>query len=126
MKKLFLFFIFLTSSALAENSNNIVQKLKNIDNLSFNFEQNINGKIEKGNCIIEYPKKIYCKYNLKNEKILVSNGRSLVVKTLDSYYLYPIEKTPLNFILNKNFLLKKIINLNKFFFNLLFLEIELI
>ena len=126
MKKIFIFFIFLTSSALAENSNNIVQKLKNIDNLSFNFEQNINGKIEKGNCIIEYPKKIYCKYNLKNEKILVSNGRSLVVKTLDSYYLYPIEKTPLNFILNKNFLLKKIINLNKFFFNLLFLEIELI
>ena len=34
-------FIFLTSSALAENSNNIVQNLKNIDNLSFNFEQNI-------------------------------------------------------------------------------------
>ena len=129
MKKLFLFFIFLTSSALAENSNNIVQNLKNIDNLSFNFEQNINGKIEKGNCIIEYPKKIYCKYNLKNEKILVSNGRSLVVKTLDSYYLYPIEKTPLNFILNKNFLLKRIINsngriINNKFLNYKFIESE--
>ena len=41
-------------------------------------------------------------------KRLVSNGKSLVIKTLTSYYIYPLEKTPLYFILNKNFLLKKI------------------
>ena len=32
----------------------------------------------------------------------------MVVKTLTSYYRYPLEKTPLNFILDKNFLINKI------------------
>jgi outer membrane lipoprotein-sorting protein len=36
----------------------------------------------KRKCIIEYPKKIYCKYNTSNNKILVSNGRSLVIKLI--------------------------------------------
>ena len=33
---------------------------------------------------------------LKIKKILVSDGKSLVIKTLTSFYLYPLEKTPLN------------------------------
>ena len=81
------------------NKENIINNLKNINNLSFNFEQNINGKIENGNCIIEYPKKNFCKYNNLNNKILVSNGKSLVIKTKNgSYYRYN-KKTPLNYIL---------------------------
>ena len=51
--------------------------------------------------------------NLSNEKVLVSNGNSLVIKTKSSYYLYPIEKTPLNLILNKDFLIQKIKELNE-------------
>ena len=39
----------------------------------------------------------------------------MVIKTLNSYYIYPIEKTPLNLILNKEFLLDKIKDLNKKF-----------
>ena len=114
-KKLFLttLLLLIINNASASIKNEIINKLEIIENISFNFEQNINGKIEKGNCIVEYPKKIYCEYNLNNKKILVSNGKSLVVKTLSSYYLYPIEKTPLNFILNKKFLLKKIKDLNE-------------
>ena len=65
-----------------------------------------------GSCTIEYPKKIYCKY-LKNNKILVSNGKSLVIKTLSSFYRYPLKKTPLNLILDKNFLIEKIYNLKE-------------
>ena len=57
-------------------------------------------------------KKNFCNYNLENKKVLVSNGRSLVIKTSNSYYIYPLEKTPLNLILNKEFLLKKIKNLD--------------
>ena len=34
---------------------------KNTNNLFFNFEQNINGKIQTGLCTIKYPKKIFCK-----------------------------------------------------------------
>ena len=115
MKKLILifFFINLNNIALASIKEKVLDNLKNIENLSFNFEQNINGKIETGNCVIEYPKKIFCNYDLKNKKILVSNGRSLVIKTLNSYYIYPIEKTPLNLILNKEFLLNKIKDLNE-------------
>ena len=47
-------------------------------------------------------------YSTNNNKILVSNGKSLVVKAGTSYYRYPIEKTPLNIILNKNYLINKI------------------
>jgi len=100
--------IFFTTETTAEIKENIIQNFLAINNISFNFEQNINGKIEKGNCIIKYPKKIYCKYDLANEKILVSNGKSLVIKTKTSYYLYPLKKTPLNLILDKNYLIDKI------------------
>ena len=115
MKKysLILILIFITPEALASNKEEIINNLRNTNNLSFNFEQNINGEIENGRCTIQYPKKIYCEYNLDNKKILVSNGKSLVIKTSKSYYLYPLNKTPLNFILNKDFLLKKINDLNE-------------
>ena len=115
MKKAFflLLSIFLTSETSATTKDNINQNLKAINNITINFEQNINGKIENGKCTIEYPKKIYCSYNLDNNKILVSNSRSIVIKTSNSYYIYPIEKTPLNFILNKDFLLDKIIDLEE-------------
>jgi len=74
------------------------------------MEQNINGEKERGNCILKYPKKILCKYNSDKEKILVSNGRYIVIKTIDSHYIYNIKKTPLNLILNKKFILDKIQN----------------
>jgi outer membrane lipoprotein-sorting protein len=115
IKYLYIFiflFLFLFSNVHASNKNKIIEKLQNTENLNFNFEQNINGKIENGNCTIEYPKKIYCKYR-KNNKILVSNGKSLVVKTITSYYNYPLNKTPLNLILDKKFLIKKIYNLDE-------------
>ena len=96
MKKIFLIIFFTVSvnNVSASIKENIINKLKDIENISFNFEQNINGKIENGNCIIEYPKKIFCKYDLSNQKILVSNGKSLVIKTLSSYYHYSLKKTP--------------------------------
>ena len=117
MKNFFLVLFLLTlySNSHALGNSNIIKNFNAIENLSFKFEQNINGKIENGQCVIEYPKKIYCNYDLKNKKVLVSNGRSLVIKTLNSYYIYPIEKTPLNLILNKEFLLDKIKDLNEKF-----------
>ena len=115
MKKLLFIVIFFSiiSNVSASTKENIIKKFANIENVSFDFEQNINGKIEKGNCIIEYPKKINCKYNSGNQKTLVSDGKSLVIKTLSSYYSYPLEKTPLDTILNKEFLLKKLKNLDQ-------------
>ena len=105
---LILFFSLLANETSAEVKKKIIQNFINTNNISFNFEQNINGKIESGKCIIEYPKKVYCNYNLDNKKTLVSNGKSLVIKTRNSYYLYPLERTPLNLILDKNYLINKI------------------
>jgi outer membrane lipoprotein-sorting protein len=108
---IFIFFV-LISNSKAEIKEKIIENLQNVENLKFIFEQNINGKIENGICTIEYPKKIYCKY-MKNNKILVSNGKSLVIKTKTSFYRYSLKKTPLNLILDKNFLIKKINILEK-------------
>ena len=115
MKKILfcLIITFIIFEAKASQKKSIIENLKNTNNLFFNFEQNINGKIQNGLCTIKYPKKIFCDYNLSNEKVLVSNGKSLVIKTKSSYYLYPIEKTPLNLILNKDFLIEKIKDLNE-------------
>ena len=110
---LILIIIFFTTELKANNKQNIINNLKNTKNVNFEFEQNINQKIEKGNCIVEYPKKIFCEYSGKNNKILVSNGRSLVIKTKASYYRYPLEKTPLNLILDKDYLINKIKNLEE-------------
>ena len=114
LKYFLIFFLFIaTSIANAEIKDKIVQNLKDTENLDFKFEQNINGKIENGNCTIEYPKKIFCEYAKSNNKILVSNGKSLVIKTRTSYYRYPLKKTALNLILDKNFLINKIYDLEE-------------
>ena len=86
-------------------------KLTNI--LSFDFIQLIDKKKENGSCIIKYPKKIFCEYNGATKKIIVSNGKSLVIKNRNSgnYYIYPLKKTPLEFLLDKNYLISKMINL---------------
>ena len=127
MFKHFLFSIFLVliSNVQASNKDKILENLQNTKNLNFDFEQNINGKVEIGNCTIQYPKKIFCKYQ-KNNKILVSNGKSLVIKTLTSFYRYPLDKTSLNLILDKNFLIQKIENLKEKKLGETFINFEII
>ena len=79
------------------------------NNLSFNFIQTIENKNENGKCIIKYPKKIWCRYDNSNKKTIVSNGKSLVIKTANrgSYYRYPLSRTPLAFLLDKEYLISK-------------------
>ncbi len=112
MRKYFLLVIFILfpNQIFANIKENLIQKLNSTENISFNFEQNINGKVEKGKCVIKYPKKIFCEYNLANKKTLTSNGKSIVVQTKTSYYLYPLNRTPLDLILDKNYLINKIKN----------------
>tara|TARA_B100000963_G_C22412683_1_gene573971 strand:- start:198 stop:746 length:549 start_codon:yes stop_codon:yes gene_type:complete len=107
------FLLFSAVEASANIKEKIIKNLKSTNNLTFNFEQNVNGRTENGHCALSYPKKIFCKYNLKNNKILISNGKSIVIKTKNSYYLYPLDQTPLNLILDRNFLIKKIKSLNE-------------
>jgi len=115
MKKFYflLLIILLNNGVQASEKDKIIDNLKNIKNIVFNFEQNINDKIEKGKCTIQYPKKIFCKYNSANQKTLVSDGKLLAIKTLSSYYLYSLKQTPLEFILDKEFLIKRINSANQ-------------
>ena len=84
--------------------------MKLTNNLSFHFIQTINDKSEDGKCIIEYPKKIFCEYNGSDKKIIMSNGKSLFIKTgpKRNYSLYSLKKTPLIFLLDKEYLISKI------------------
>ena len=104
---LLFFSFYLPANSLPKNK--IISQLKLTNNLSFNFKQTINDKSEDGRCVIEYPKKIFCEYNNANKKILVSNGSSLVIETNNkgSYYHYPLNKTPLEFLLDKKYLISK-------------------
>ena len=112
MKKFIIFCLIFFSNISAQSSSNqkIINHLENINSLQFKFTQRIdNNNIEKGECIILYPKKIFCEYYDICNKILVSNGKSLVINSdkITNYYRYPLDKTPLNFILDKNFLISK-------------------
>ena len=112
MKKYFslIIFLFQILPANASIKVDVINKLKQTENINFDFIQKINEKTEKGNCTIFYPKKIFCEYFDKKGKILVSNGKSLVIKVKNTgaYYLYPLERTPLNLVLDKEFLISKI------------------
>ena len=111
MRYIIFFLIFFhPSNVFASSTEQIKNKLKETNNMSFKFIQKIGKKTEKGECIISYPKKILCKYDDIYNKILVSNGRSLVVnsKKIKNYLRYQLKDTPLNLILDKKFLLDKL------------------
>tara|TARA_B100001029_G_C14942625_1_gene384088 strand:- start:146 stop:700 length:555 start_codon:yes stop_codon:yes gene_type:complete len=107
-----IFFFFIQTNINASIKSKIINNFKLIENLKFNFVQKIGKKVEKGECIVAYPKKIFCKYDDRYNKILVSNGKSLVINSDKSnqYYRYRLDKTPLNLILDKNFLISEMIN----------------
>jgi len=112
-KYLIILIVIFSTSLNASNKDQIIKKLQTINNISFNFEHTINDKNEIGYCTVQYPKKMFCEY--ENKKIVLSNGLSLFIKNFDSelFYLYPIKKTLFNFLLDKDFLIKKILNLEE-------------
>ena len=97
------------NSAFSSTKEKLISQMQLTNNLSFNFIQTIGNKNENGKCIIRYPKKIWCEYDNSDKKIIVSNGKSLVIKTANtgSYYRYPLNKTPLEFLLDREYLISK-------------------
>ena len=81
-KVLIIFFILnFYNPAFSSAKERVISQMQLTNNLSFNFIQTIDNKNENGKCIIRYPKNIWCEYNNSNKKIIVSNGKSLVIKT---------------------------------------------
>ena len=106
MKKylIFMSIFFFTLNADGSSNEKIINYFEKINSLEFKFTQRIdNNNIEKGECVILYPKKILCKYYDLYNKILVSNGKSLIINSdkIKNYYIYPLDKNPLNLILDK-------------------------
>ena len=114
IKKIIIFLIIsnITNIVKASTKDEIIINFKKIKNISFNFKQTVDDKMEEGTCTIQYPKKIYCSYDNFKKKIIVSNGKSLVIKnqTTNQSFIYPLKKTPLYLLLDKDFLLSEIIN----------------
>ena len=109
---IFILIFFYPLNIFASSKQLIKNKLEETDNISFKFIQKIGKKIVRGECIISYPKKIFCKYDDIYNKVLVSNGKSLVIniKKITNYLRYNLKDTPLNLILDKKFLLDKLDN----------------
>ena len=107
---IFILIFFYPLNIFASPKQLIKNKLQETDNISFKFVQKIGKKTEQGKCIISYPKKILCKCDDIYNKILVSNGRSLVINSqkITNYLRYQLKDTPLNLILDKKFLLDKL------------------
>jgi len=116
MIRFIIFFFILINLNMVNASPNIeiANNFKKISSLKFKFIQKIdNNNSEKGECIILYPKKIFCSYDDIYNKILVSNGKSLIINSdkIKNYFRYPLDETPLNFILDKEFIISKIYEL---------------
>lgn len=107
-----LIYFFTTVLASGEISQELIEKLKNTQSLSFKFKQQISDKIENGECKIKYSKLMLCDYEDSYKKRIISNGRTLAViqRRYKKVFYYRLKKTPLNIILDKNFLIEIIQN----------------
>ena len=102
------FFLLIITSLLANEKDQIVAQLSNLNSLEFTFDQLINEKIEKGSCLLEFPGKLKCNYFDDKKKELVINNKRLAItqKKYNKTYHYPISKSPFLDILYKDKLLK--------------------
>ena len=92
----------------------ILDRLSEIKNFSFNFEQVTKEGVETGKCLLEFDKKLKCNYNDKLKKEILINNKTLVIhqRRYDKIYFYPISKSPFLNILSKDKLITLIQNSN--------------
>ena len=93
---LIILFFFFTLDLSANEKKQILIQLNNINSLEFTFEQLINGKNEKGNCLLQFPGKLKCNYFDSKQKELVINNKKLAItqKRYNKTYWYPLSKSP--------------------------------
>ena len=106
--KILTIFILLSVNLSADEKDQIVTQLNNLNSLEFTFDQIINDKIEKGSCLLEFPGKLKCDYFDDKKKELIINKKRLAItqKRYNKTYFYPISKSPFINILYKDKLLE--------------------
>ena len=122
---IFFYFLFFNNSE-ANLQEKLLNKYRTINTLSFDFTQKIGDKVEFGNCYIKYPLLMKCEYP-KKKKIIITNGKKLAIvkKRYKKIYYYPLKKTPLFYILNKESILNVIKNYQPFLINSNLIKYEL-
>jgi len=105
------FYLFFINYSQANFQEKLINKYKTINTLYFDFTQKIGEKVEFGNCYIKYPLLMKCEYP-KKKKSIIANGKKFVIikKRYKKIYYYPLKKTPLFFLLNKENILNLIKN----------------
>ncbi len=109
-KKFFLVLLFISFafSLSANQKDQIVTQLNNLNSLEFTFDQLVNEKLEQGSCLLEFPGKLKCEYFDNKQKELIINNKRLAItqKKYNKTYYYPISKSPFLNILYKDKLLE--------------------
>ena len=109
-RKFFLILLFTSFSfnLSANQKDQIITQLNNLNSLEFTFNQLVNEKLETGSCLLEFPGKLKCEYFDDKQKELVINNKRLAItqKKYNKTYHYPISKSPFLNILYKDKLLE--------------------
>jgi len=105
---LVLLFISFSFSLSANQKDQIVTQLNNLNSLEFTFDQLVNEKLEQGSCLLKFPGKLKCEYFDNKQKELIINNKRLAItqKRYNKTYHYPISKSPFLNILYKDKLLE--------------------
>ena len=99
----------------ASEENKIIENLKKINSLQFNFTQLSSDGQENGSCILIYPKKMRCIYEDQKKEIIIKDDYLyLINKEENKNYNYSIKNTPLGVMLDKESLIEKLSNIKKF------------
>ena len=107
--------LFFCNQLNASEKNKIIENLKKINSLQFNFTQLSSDGQENGNCILVYPKKMRCIYDDQKKEIIVNDDYLyLINKEENKNYNYSIKDTPLGVMLDKESLIEKLLNIEKF------------
>jgi len=106
--KIFIFFILVSTNLSANEKDQIIAQLNNLNSLEFTFDQMVNDKTEKGSCLLEFPGKLKCDYFDDKKKELIINKKKLAItqKRYNKTYFYPISNSPFLNILYKDKLLE--------------------
>ena len=81
VRKFFLILLFtsFSFSLSANQKNQIINQLNNLNSLEFTFDQLVNEKLETGSCLLEFPGKLKCEYFDDKQKELVINNKRLAI-----------------------------------------------
>ena len=106
--------IFFFTNSKASEKDKIIENLKKINSIKFDFTQITNDVTENGSCLIVYPKRMRCLYEEDKEIIVNDDYLFLINKRENKNYNYNIKDTFLGVMLDKENIIEKLSKLEKF------------